>query len=261
MKGLSPFDYSIQNGHWGVLKLLLEKLESVGEPFTFCDKWLGPLDHSIQKGHLEVVKLLVVKAEPFKLDNSKEQMRMLENLLHVATEHNKKEIAVELLDTLGLKAETLAPTSTQFPSHQSKLLAIAARENYFKIIRYVLNWHPEVDANASIGLVAEQGLVAPPLHFAALGGHVEAVRELLNHQELDVNTKDNKNRTPLLCVMEPDKLAVVKALCSDPANRLRATEEDSDGRTPIQIATEGNMKEIEKVLLERPEVKDFVDRL
>jgi ankyrin repeat protein len=261
-KGLSPFDYSIQNGHSGVLKLLLEKLESVGEPFTFCDRWLGPLDHSIQKGHLEVVKLLVVKAEPFKLDNSKEQMRMLENLLHVATEHKQNEIAVELLDTLGLKAETLAPTSTQFPSHQSKLLAIAARENYFEIIRYVLNWHPEVDANASIGLVAEQGLVAPPLHFAALGGHVEAVKELLLHHNLDVNAKDNKDRTPLLCAIKEDKLEVVKALCfHDPERRIRATEEYTDGRTPIQIATEGNMKEIEKVLLERPEVKDFIDRL
>ncbi|KAH8960378.1 hypothetical protein BDL97_06G128900 [Sphagnum fallax] len=260
-KGLSPFHYSIQNGHSGVLKLLLQKLENTGEPFTFCEEWLARLDHSIQKGHLEVVKLLVVKAEPFNLDNYKEQMRMLENLIRVPTEHNKKEIAVHLLDTLGLKAETLAQTSTQSPSHQSKLLAIAASENYFKIIQYVFNWHPEVDANASIELVGHEDLVAPPLHFAALGGHVEAVRELLNHHKLDVNTKDNKNRTPLLCVMEPDKLAVVKALCSDPANRLRATEEDSDGQTPIQIATEGNMKEIEKVLLERPEVKDFVDRL
>ncbi|CAK9230867.1 unnamed protein product [Sphagnum troendelagicum] len=260
-KGLSPFHYSIQNGHSGVLKLLLEKLENTGKPFTFCEEWLARLDHSIQKGHLEVVKLLVAKAEPFKLDNNKEQMHMLENLLSVATEHNKKDIAVHLLDTLGLKAETLAQTSTEFSSPQSKLLAIAASENYFKIIRYVLNWHPEVDANVSIQLVAHKELVAPPLHFAALGGHVEAVRELLNHDKLDVNTKDTKNRTPLLCVMEPDKLAVVKALCSDPANRLRATEEDSDGRTPIQIATERNMKEIEKVLLERPEVKDFVDRL
>jgi hypothetical protein len=61
--------------------------------------------------------------------------------------------------------------------------------------------------------------------------------------------------------MEQDKLGVVKALCSDPANRLRATEEDSDGRTPIQIAIEADMKEVEKVLLEQPEVKDFIDRL
>jgi len=54
----------------------------------------------------------------------------------------------------------------------------------------------------------------------------------------------------------------VKALCfDDPGNRIRATEEYTDGQTPIQIATEANMKEIEKVLLEQPEVKDFVDRL
>jgi ankyrin repeat protein len=142
------------------------------------------------------------------------------------------------------------------------LLAVAARENHFKIIRHVLNWYPEVDPNASIELVAEQHLVASPLHFAALGGHVEAVRELLLHHNLDVNAKDNKNRTPLLCAIKEDKLGVVKALCfDDPGNRIRATEEYTDGRTPIQIATEANMKEIEKVLLERPEVKDFVDRL
>ncbi len=162
-------------------------------------------------------------------------MSMFQNLLHVATEHNKKEIAVHLLDTLGLRTQPFARTSTPFSSHQSKLLAIAARENYSKIIRYVLNQHPEVDANASIELVAHQDLVASPLHFAALGGHVEAVRELLNHHNLDVNAKDNKKRTPLLCAMEQDKLEVVKALCSDPANRLRATEEDSDGRLQSKL--------------------------
>jgi ankyrin repeat protein len=261
-KGLSPFDYSIQNGHSGVLKLLLEKLENVGEPFTFCDEWLAPLDHSIRKGHLEVVKLLVEKGEPFTPLNCEKQMSMFENLLHVATEHNKKEIAVHLLDTLGLRTQPLACTITQFSSHQSALLAIAARENYSKIIPYVLHWHPEVDANASIELVAEQDLVAPPLHFAALGGHVEAVKELLLHHNLDVNATDNKDRTPLLCAIKENKLGVVKALCfDDPEKRIRATEEYTDGRTPIQIATEANMKEIENVLQERPEVKDFVDRL
>jgi ankyrin repeat protein len=261
-KGLSPFHYSIQNGHSGVVKLLLEKLKNIGTPFTFCDEWLAPLDHSIQKGHLEVVKLLVEESKPFTRLNCQEQMSMFENLLHVATEHNKKEIAVHLLYTLGLRTRPFAQTSTPSSNHQSQLLAIAARDNYSKIIRYVLKWHPDVDPNAIIQLVAEQDLVAPPLHFAALGGHVEAVRELLLHHDLDVNAKDNKNRTPLLWAIKEDKLGVVKALCfGDPGNHIRATKEYKDGRTPIQIATEANLKEIEKVLLEQPEVKDFVDRL
>ncbi len=261
-KGLSPFDYSIQNGHSGVVKLLLENFENIGEPFTFCDEWLAPLHHSIQKGHSEVVKLLLEKWEPFPHLNYEKQMSMFENLLHVATEHNEKEIAVHLLDTLGLRTQLLARTITQSSSHRSVLLAVAARENRFKIIQHVLTCCPEVDPNASIELVVEKDLVAAPLHFAALGGHQEAVKELLSHRNLDVNQKDNKNRTPLLCAIKGDKLEVVKALCfNDPANRIRATEEFTDHRTPIQIVTEANMKEIEKVLLERPEVKDFIDRL
>ncbi len=155
----------------------------------------------------------------------------------------------------------MAHTNTQFFNHQSRLLALAARENHFKIIQYFLKCQPEVDVNASTKFAADQGLVASPLHFAALGGHREAVRELLNYHNLDVNVKDNKKRTTLLCAMEQDKLGVVKALCSDPVNRLRATEEDSDGRTPIQIVIEADMKEVEKVLLEQPEVKDFMDKL
>ncbi|KAH8960313.1 hypothetical protein BDL97_06G126000 [Sphagnum fallax] len=257
---LTPLHFAAMDGHTEIVDLLL-KWEGI-HVAPLDTKGLSPFDYSIQNGHSGVVKLLVEKGEPFTPLNCEKQMSMFENLLHVATEHNEEEIAVHLLDTLGLKTQVLARTITQSSSPRSVLLAVAARENHFKIIRHVLNWSPEVDPNASIELVAEQDLVASPLHFAALGGHVEAVRELLLHHNLDVNAKDNKNRTPLLCAIKEDKLGVVKALCfDDPAKRIRATEEYTDGRTPIQIATEANMKEIEKVLLERPEVKDFVDRL
>jgi ABC-type phosphate/phosphonate transport system ATPase subunit len=88
---------------------------------------------------LEVVKLLLEKGEPFTAVNYKKQMSMFENLLHVATEHNEEEIAVHLLHNLGLRTQPFARTSTQFSSHQSQLLAIAARDNCFKIIRYLLS--------------------------------------------------------------------------------------------------------------------------
>ncbi|CAM6047118.1 unnamed protein product, partial [Sphagnum compactum] len=108
-----------------------------------------------------------------------------------------------------------------------------------------------------------------PLHLAVRRGHTGVVELLLHVPSMDANV----GATVTACNpsgLKPwesyhlmlYKLGIVKALCfADPAKRLRATEECSDGQTPIQIATEANMKETEKVLLERPEVKDFVDRL
>jgi ankyrin repeat protein len=69
----------------------------------------------------------------------------------------------------------------------------------------------------------------------------------------------------MLYAIEAGNVDVVKALCEDKLNRLRANEENSDEQTPLQTVAEANnnpsMKAVEKVLLERPEVKDFVDRL
>ncbi|CAK9218988.1 unnamed protein product [Sphagnum troendelagicum] len=71
--------------------------------------------------------------------------------------------------------------------------------------------------------------------------------------------------TALLYAIEAGNMDVVKTLCEDKLNCLRANEENSDEKNPLQIVAEANnnpsMKAIEKVLLEQPEVKDFVDRL
>ncbi len=190
------------------------------------------------------------------------QIGKFENLLHLATKH---EIAIHLLNTLGLRMETSTDTTTNFSCNQSRLLTTAAQNNHFKIIRYILKWQSEVNVNERSEWAAHVGLDATPLHFAALRGHGQVVRELLKHRNLAVNTEDNKKMMALLYAIEAGNLDVVKALCEDNLHRLRANEENSDEKTPLQIVAEANnnpsMKAIEKVLLERPEVKDFVDRL
>jgi hypothetical protein len=101
-------------------------------------------------------------------------------------------------------------------------------KNRHNIIRHILKWKPEVNANFRSEWADNPGLVATPLHFAVLGQHLDAVRALLTHLPLD------------------------------------ASVEDSEFRTPLQIAaesTEDVMRAIEKLLMERPAVKEFVDRL
>jgi ankyrin repeat protein len=286
-RDLTPLHFAAMDGRMEVVRLLLaweginiDAVDSAG---------LTPLHYSVQNGHSEVVELLLKKGKPFATLDYDRQCGVFEDLLHLATKREEKtigkKIAIQLLNTLGSRMNDFADISTKFHgdqslSDQSRLLASAAVSNHFEIIKYIVKWQPEVNVNARSECAAIPDLVATPLHFAAVGGdvatvggpkrgHVEAVQELLEHPKLDVNAQDKKKKTPLLYAIEAGNVDMVKALCQkDKFQRLRATEENSDGDTPLQIVVEANnlsedpdMKAIEKVLLERPEVKDFVDRL
>jgi len=122
-----------------------------------------------------------------------------------------------------------------------------------------------------------------PLHWAVAMGHLDVVKELLNNKKpVDVNAQKSiplgyklyklaRNNfghfsgplSPLHLASIFGHTSVVEALCEDTTGRLRANIEDRSGRgiTPLQIATEMKHDEIEKTLLERPDVAKQVERL
>jgi ankyrin repeat protein len=113
------------------------------------------------------------------------------------------------------------------------------------------------------------------LHWAAAMGHLDVVKELFKSQkQLDVNAvkhiplRDKHDKYPYGRSFNPLHLAllyghasVVKALCEDTKERLRANTENKRGITALQIATEKGHAEIVKTLLERPEVAKQVEGL
>jgi len=264
--GRTPLHFAVMDGRMEVVRLLLE-WEGINIDVE-DSAGLTPLHYSVQNGHSEVVELLLNKGKSFATLDYDRQCAVFETLLHLAIELGVLTIAIHLLNALGSRMNDFHnDISTKFSNNeslnnQSRLLASAAMSNHFEIIKYIVKWQPEVNVNERSEWATIPGLVATPLHFAAIGsvasvggpkhGHVEAVQELLEHRELDVNAEDNKKMTPLRYAIEAGDVDMVKVLCQkDKFHRLNIDVVDSAGRTPLHFAVVDGRMEVVKVLLER----------
>jgi len=66
-----------------------------------------------------------------------------------------------------------------------------------------------------------------PLHVACARGHLDIVRELLAHQNIDVNLLVN-NFTPLHAAVSNGQLEVLRILLADPRINVNAQDENGD---------------------------------
>ncbi|KAL3702451.1 hypothetical protein R1sor_020473 [Riccia sorocarpa] len=100
----------------------------------------------------------------------------------------------------------------------------------------------------------------PLIHKAAIVGKEELLSVLVDIQQLgDVNAEDGDKRTPLHYATIAGQMKSIQLLLMSPG--LRANHEDLYNKTALQIAFETEQKDIEKQLLEKPEVKDWLERV
>lgn len=90
---------------------------------------------------------------------------------------------------------------------------------------------------------------------------MEAVDELLRHPQVNINAEDNKKVTPLMCAIKECNLKMARLLFFYVYGFHLEGNENPDGQNSLQVVVEAKMKELENKLMERPLVKDFVDRL
>jgi ankyrin repeat protein len=84
-----------------------------------------------------------------------------------------------------------------------------------------------------------------PLHQAALCGHTDAARELLN-RNADLNAQDRQGRTPLYLATLRKHADVVRFLLTVGADKsLRG---GSHNRTPLEVAISTDQVDIFKIL-------------
>jgi len=291
-EGQTPLQYSVDIGDFEMVELLLKKgkpdydrqcgvfqellclatkrghVETVQEVLEYPkldvnaqdnDK-MTPLLYAIKAGDVDMVKVLCQKDKfhRLKLDAVDNGGR---TPLHFAVMDGRMEVVRLLLEQEGIKIDA-EDSEGLTPLHYS------VKNGDTEMMKLLLNkGKPFVTLDyATLDYNGQSRFFEDLLCLATKSGHVETVQELLKHPKLDVNAEDNKKMTPFWYAIEEGNVDMVKVLCQkDDFHRLRANEENSAGKTPLEIVGENNNlsknKAIEKVLLERPEVKDFVDRL
>lgn len=86
-----------------------------------------------------------------------------------------------------------------------------------------------------------------PLMFAASRGKPECVRALLRHPGIDVNARDERNRTALHAAAESGHIGCVNELLLAPG--IRRSIEDHKGRTPWFLAARAGHADCRRAIL------------
>lgn len=133
------------------------------------------------------------------------------------------------------QVEKLKEVLDEFPHHKIRVLNKAAEEGYAGVIETLLKlgvpaWGKEErkkpDEDEEDEDVQTEDYEFTPLHEAALAGHLDCTRVLVEKGGIDVNQKDYQNATPITYSARKGHHEIVKYLLEQGANPTPEKEED-----------------------------------
>ena len=116
----------------------------------------------------------------------------------------------------------------------------AARKGDAAEVESLLRNNPGLNVNSRVKWRMDRG--GFPLHIASISGHVEVVKLLLAHPDINVNLKNSAGETPILRGCRERCVSVVLLLLKDP--RVDITLDDNHGRTPLWLASGNGLQEV-----------------
>ncbi|CAM6038727.1 unnamed protein product [Sphagnum compactum] len=287
--GNTIFHLATKGGHVEVVKVFMEEYLSKHLLNRPNKDWNTPLHLAIEEGHVNVVNtLLEIAGNQLGLNDKNKD----ENTpLHLATEGGHHSVVTKLLELVTTEKNIgLDPKATNngqkganklnvnaTNKEENTPLHLAAKEGHVKIVDVMLKFAEKLTINAN----NIRGNT--PLHLAAINGHVDVVNKLLELEfEVDLNIRNRQGQSPLHFATIKCHPNVVKVLCK--TQHLRANLEDGRGKTCLQYAKEHHqtcntklkkhfdikdildkqcntkLDEIANILMERSDVKDFLER-
>ena len=187
--GQTPLLVAAENGHEGIVKLLLASEVNVNLQNDFNST---PLLVAASNGHEGVVKLLLAATEVnVNLQNDYNETPLL------VTARNGHEGVVKLLLTTSVNVNLQN-------IHSETPLLIAAKNGHEGVVKLLLA--TEVNVNL------QNNYKYTPLLVAARNGHEGVVKLLLATGKVDVSSKDNNGRTALSQAVTYGREGIIKLL-------------------------------------------------
>ena len=227
----------------------------------------SPLHLAVATGSEGIVSLLLeIGADVFATDANNATP------LHIATQYGNKALASKLIEIMGERAHTRDSSGTTalhiaarqgHPDLVAELLFLENKGLRQRIKKFLKAQDKAQDAGNSASSANNADLVdvknnfgLTPLHYAALGGHEEVARLLLQ-QGANINTFNAQGLTPLFLASRDGHEGIVELLSSQQEANLESG--DSLAHTPLCVAVANGHLRIFARLLRRganPHAKD-----
>ena len=235
--GQTPLSWAVENGHEGIIKLLLERKDvNPNIPDTTAGR--TPLSWAAVKGYEGIVKLLLGRKDVNPDTPDTEYGR---TPLSWAAGNGHDRIAKLLLGRKDVNPDTPDTKNGLTP------LSWAAYMGNEGIMKLLLG-QKDVNPNTQDTVNGQT-----PLSWAAGNGHEGIVKLLLGQKDVNPNTPNRYGRTPLSLAAEAGYEEIVKLLLG----RKEVNPDTPDkwcGRTPLSWSVLNGHEGIVKLLLERKDV-------
>ena len=184
-----------------------------------------PLKYACEYGHLSIAQYLLSKGANIKIKDLNGN-----SLIHFASKGGLLSIVQYLIEKQNVDKD-IKGFIDRTPLHYGCL------GGHIPIVEYLISKGANIETKDDDGTSL--------IHFASMGGILSVVQNLIEKLTVDINIKDNYEKTPLHYACENGHLQNVEYLYSKGAD-MEAN--DYDGRTPLHYACQGHLPIVEYLL-------------
>ena len=214
-KGITALEWAARRGHTEVVKALIDSEADVN--VSRHTNGVAPLYIAAQEGHIEVVQLLADNNADVNASRHTDGTTPL----YIAVQNGHTEVVKVLLDN---QAEVNAIR------HDGATPLLVASIRQPEVAKLLLDYNADVNTTAHCGGMFDR---CTPLYLAALFGHTDLVKLLLNCKA-DVNARiTDDGKTPLYIAAKKGHRKIVKLLLD---NNADVNLETHLGERPVHAA-------------------------